>query len=44
MKQQSLMLPLLTSVLHGSIPGVSTSAIFHYYQSKINEKEHEKSH
>lgn len=44
MKQESVMLPLLTSVLHGSIPGISTSSIFHFYQSKINEKEHEKSH
>lgn len=44
MKQQSLMLPLLTSVLHGSIPGVSTSAIFHYYQSNIKANEHPPTH
>lgn len=35
-KQHSLVLPAMTSVLHGTIPGVSSSSLFHVYETKIN--------
>lgn len=35
-KQHSLVLPAMTSVLHGTIPGVSSSSLFHFYETKIN--------
>lgn len=41
-KQHSIILPLITTVLHGSIPGVSSSALFEYYETQINPPKHEK--
>ena len=40
-KQHSLILPVMTSVLHGSIPGVSTSTLFEFYETQINPPKHE---
>jgi len=40
-KQHSLILPVMTSVLHGSIPGVSSSTLFEYYETQINPPKHE---
>jgi len=33
-KQHSIILPVMTSVLHGSIPGVSSSSLFDYYEKQ----------
>ena len=41
-KQHSLILPAMTTVLHGSIPGVGSSALFHFYETQINPPKHEK--
>lgn len=41
-KQHSIILPVITTVLHGSIPGVSSSALFEYYETQINPPKHEK--
>jgi membrane protein required for colicin V production len=41
-KQHSLILPTMTTVLHGSIPGVGSSALFHFYETQINPPKHEK--
>jgi membrane protein required for colicin V production len=40
-KQHSLILPVMTSVLHGSIPGVSSSTLFEFYETQINPPKHE---
>jgi membrane protein required for colicin V production len=40
-KQHSLILPAMTTVLHGSIPGVGSSALFHFYETQINPPKHE---
>jgi membrane protein required for colicin V production len=40
-KQHSLILPTMTTVLHGSIPGVGSSALFHFYETQINPPKHE---
>jgi membrane protein required for colicin V production len=40
-KQHSLILPVMTSVLHGSIPGVSSSTLFEFYETQINPQKHE---
>jgi len=40
-KQHSLILPVMTSVLHGSIPGVNSSMLFDYYEKQINPPKHE---
>jgi membrane protein required for colicin V production len=39
-KQHSLILPVMTAVLHGSIPGVSSSSLFDYYEKQIQSKDH----
>ena len=41
-KQHSLILPAMTTVLHGSIPGVGSSALFHFDETQINPPKHEK--
>lgn len=40
-KQHSYVLPVITAVLHGSIPGVSSSSLFAYYESQIQSKDHD---
>jgi membrane protein required for colicin V production len=40
-KQQSYVLPVITAVLHGSIPGVSSSSLFDYYEKQIQSKDHD---
>ena len=40
-KQHSIILPVMTSVLHGSIPGVSSSSLFDYYEKQIQSKDHD---
>lgn len=40
-KQHSLILPAMTTVLHGSIPGVGASSLFHFYETQINPPKHE---
>ena len=40
-KQHSIILPVMTAVLHGSIPGVSSSSLFDYYESQIQSKDHD---
>jgi membrane protein required for colicin V production len=40
-KRHSLILPVMTSVLHGSIPGVSSSSLFEFYETQINPPKHE---
>ncbi len=40
-KQHSYVLPVITAVLHGSIPGVSSSSLFDYYESQIQSKDHD---
>jgi len=40
-KQHSLILPVMTNVLHGSIPGVNSSMLFEYYETQINPPKHE---
>lgn len=40
-KQHSLILPTMTTVLHGSIPGVGSSALFQFYETQINPPKHE---
>jgi membrane protein required for colicin V production len=40
-KQHSLILPVMTSVLHGSIPGVHSSVLFDFYEKQINPPKHE---
>lgn len=40
-KQHSLILPVMTSVLHCSIPGVSSSTLFEFYETQINPPKHE---
>jgi len=40
-KQHSLILPVMTSVLHGSIPGVNSSVLFDFYEKQINPPKHE---
>jgi membrane protein required for colicin V production len=40
-KQHSLILPVITTVLHGSIPGVSSSTLFEFYETQINPSKHE---
>jgi membrane protein required for colicin V production len=39
--QHSIILPVMTAVLHGSIPGVSSSSLFDYYESQIQSKDHD---
>jgi len=41
-KQHSLILPVMTSVLHGSIPGVNSSVLFDYYEKQIQSIDHDK--
>ena len=40
-KQHSFIIPAITSVLHGSIPGVGASSLFHFYETQINPPKHE---
>lgn len=40
-KQHSLILPVMTSVLHGSIPGVNSSVLFDYYEKQIQSTDHD---
>ena len=40
-KQHSYVLPVITAVLHGSIPGVSSSSLFDYYEKQIQSKDHD---
>ena len=40
-KQHSFVLPVITAVLHGSIPGVSSSSLFDYYEKQIQSKDHD---
>ena len=40
-KQHSIIIPAITSVLHGSIPGVGASSLFHFYETQINPPKHE---
>jgi membrane protein required for colicin V production len=41
-KQHSLILPVITTVLHGSIPGVNSSVLFDYYEKQIQSTDHDK--
>jgi membrane protein required for colicin V production len=40
-KQHSYVLPVITAVLHGSIPGVHSSSLFDFYESQIQSKDHD---
>ena len=40
-KQHSFIISAITSVLHGSIPGVGASSLFHFYETQINPPKHE---
>jgi membrane protein required for colicin V production len=40
-KQHSSVLPVITAVLHGSIPSVNSSSLFDYYESQIQSKDHD---
>ncbi len=40
-KQHSYVLPVITAVLHGSIPGVSSSSLVNYYEKQIQSKDHD---
>jgi membrane protein required for colicin V production len=40
-KQHSNVLPVITAVLHGSIPGVDSSSLFDFYESQIQSKDHD---